>query len=146
MLHSWNNIIVHWKYFDLWNFFFLVVSEQNNIVQIISDINQLFLITISAELIKNWSNEFSNEILIKAIEISIENDKRNMKYICGILRNWSSSNLKTICDIDASMKKFTSGRNGTNVTQLASHKKIHNFDERPKYSNDELEKMLGVKK
>jgi DnaD/phage-associated family protein len=96
--------------------------------------------------IKNWNDEFTNEILIKAIKISIENDKRTMKYICGILRNWSSMNLKTISEIDASMKVHTSNRNATNVTQLNSHKKIHNFNERPKYSNDELEKKLGIKK
>jgi len=99
---------------------------------------------------KNWSNEFSYDLIIEAIKISVEQDKRNIKYINGILRNWSEKNLKTLDDVEKHTKNFASERklkivSKQNHTQKQSNK-FHNFSQRDQLTKDELEKKLGIKK
>jgi len=97
--------------------------------------------------LKSWLDEFSPGILLLALEISVESGVRTMKYLEGILRNWLSKNLKTIEDIKTDQLKFDKKSNtqGGKVINLKPNG-FHNFDQRDKYSNDELEKKLGIRK
>ena len=97
--------------------------------------------------LKSWLDEFSPGVLLLALEISVESGVRTMKYLEGILRNWVSKNLKTIENIKADQLEFDKKNNtqGGKVINLKPNK-FHDFNQRKKYTNDELEKKLGIRK
>jgi len=95
-------------------------------------------------LIKSWLNEFSEEIILKALVVSVEAGKRSIQYFEGVLKNWLKNNLKTVEAIETHQKNFSIKRI-TPAKGQTTQNKFHNFDQREKYSNDELERKLGIK-
>jgi len=96
------------------------------------------------ELIKSWLNEFSEEIILKALVVSVEAGKRSIQYFEGVLKNWLKNNLKTVEAIETHQRNFSVKRI-TPAKGQTTQNKFHNFDQREKYSNDELERKLGIK-
>jgi DnaD/phage-associated family protein len=60
----------------------------------------------------SWLTDFNNrhEILIKAMEITLERNKRSWSYTESILKDWDSHNAKTLKDIEAFEKNKFNGR------------------------------------
>ena len=77
----------------------------NNINNNISSSNYLekqFVRTISPleyEKINRWEETFTDDIINYAIDIAVLNNKKSFSYIEGILRNWKTSNYKTLKEI-----------------------------------------------
>lgn len=46
-----------------------------------------------------WEETFTNDIINYAIDIAVLNNKKSFNYIDGILRNWKTSNYKTLQEI-----------------------------------------------
>lgn len=70
-------------------------KEQDDVVEICNLIEKNFNRTISPieyEKIQAWLEDFDKEILIKAINESVFNNKKTFSYINGILRNWKTNN------------------------------------------------------
>ena len=48
----------------------------------------------------SYQDDLSEEMIIKAIEIASERNKKNLSYIKGILNSWISKGYKTLADIE----------------------------------------------
>ena len=55
----------------------------------------------------SYQEDLSKEMIIKAIEIASERNKKNLSYIKGILNSWISKNYKTLADIKNESKTET---------------------------------------
>jgi DnaD/phage-associated family protein len=87
---------------------------------------------------------FSMDIILKACETAVKRNIIKFAYIDSILNSWKDANVQTIEDIPKIEKPLKR-------TQAKSKKypanKFHNFEQRTsRYSNAELEKILGIKK
>lgn len=51
------------------------------------------------QLINNWLNIYTDELIINAIEISCKNNKKNLGYVEGILNNWKTAGIKNASEI-----------------------------------------------
>lgn len=72
-----------------------IEKEQDDVVEICNLIEKNFNRTISPieyEKIQAWLEDFDKDILIKAINESVFNNKKTFSYINGILRNWKTNN------------------------------------------------------
>ncbi|MBI9013620.1 MAG: DnaD domain protein [Clostridiales bacterium] len=96
------------------------------------------------ELIKSWLDEFTEEVVLKALVVSVEAGKRSIQYFEGVLKNWLKNDLKTVEAIETHQRNFSVKRIPPAKGQTTQNK-FHNFDQREKYSNDELERKLGIK-
>lgn len=56
---------------------------------------------IEAERLESWLDDMDADVIIAAIEEAVVYNRRNIKYIEGILNNWLSSNVKTMLELDA---------------------------------------------
>ncbi|PHG57522.1 DnaD domain-containing protein, partial [Bacillus wiedmannii] len=63
-----------------------------------------------ADGIHAWVDDLNAELVIKAMEIALEKNTRNMNYVNTILRDWHLKGLKTIMDVEAADKAFRTQR------------------------------------
>lgn len=91
--------------------------------------NNIGLITpYVSELLQDFLKEMSSEVIIYAMQISVEADKRNIKYIKAILNNWSKKGINTLVEA----KKECKVKN----TTKSNH-------ETREYSNDVYESLYA---
>lgn len=74
--------------------------------------------------LKNYEKEFSNELIIYAMKIAIEQDRKTIKYLEGILNNWRKKSIKTIEEAQKENERYkkeneknNAKKNKTNFTQ-----------------------------
>ncbi|WP_432405795.1 DnaD domain-containing protein [Wukongibacter sp. M2B1] len=98
--------------------------------------------------IDKW--EFSLDMILKACENSKKTSNPSINYINSILLAWKNDGLKTPEEADVrNEERKASNSKIKKSTGKTSNKnnKFNNFEQRAvKYSNDELEKILGIKK
>lgn len=81
-----------------------VVNKGDSCVDGLSEIidfynNNIGLITpYGAEILEDYLQEMSSELIIYAMQISVEANKRNIKYIKAILNNWQKAGIKTLIE------------------------------------------------
>lgn len=63
-----------------------------------------------ADGIHAWIDDLNAELVVKAMEIALEKNTRNMNYVNTILRDWHLKGLKTIMDVEAADKAFRTQR------------------------------------
>lgn len=71
-----------------------------------------------AEEIDKWVQDLNTELVVKAMQITLENNKRSWSYVKGILKDWHSKNFTTGKDVEAAQAAFrrqqqTKQRTGT---------------------------------
>ncbi|MCH4891208.1 DnaD domain protein [Acidaminobacter sp. JC074] len=101
------------------------------------------------EELKSWLDHFPSEVILHALKTAVENGAGNIKYINGILRNWLNKNLLTMDAVNADQRNFEAAKqkgSESKVVDMKAKNKFHNFDQRDKLSNDELERKLGIRK
>jgi DnaD/phage-associated family protein len=100
-----------------------------------------------ADQLIEWMNEFDADIIILALQKCVENDARKISYCNSILGDWSKKNLRSLDAINASERNFKSKgvTKAINKTQGPKNK-FHDFNQRPKFSDSELEEKLGIKR
>lgn len=52
----------------------------------------------TSKILEDFTDELGEELVIYAMQISIENNKRTISYIKAILNNWSKANIKTLAE------------------------------------------------
>ena len=104
-------------------------EEENSKEDIINYYNNNIhnITQIELEKIENWEKEFTDDIIKEAINIAVMNNKRNMGYINGTLRNWKDKGIKTLQDI----------RNEKKDDEPFDYEMIENFDK-------ELNELYGI--
>lgn len=63
-----------------------------------------------ADGIHAWIDDLNAELVIKAMEITLEKNNRNMSYVNTILRDWHLRGFRTITDVEAADKAFRTQR------------------------------------
>ncbi|WP_144505444.1 DnaD domain-containing protein [Bacillus mycoides] len=63
-----------------------------------------------ADGIHAWIDDLNAELVVKAMEIALEKNTRNMNYVNTILRDWHLKGLKTVADVEAADKAFRAQR------------------------------------
>ncbi|MFS1511862.1 DnaD domain protein [Chengkuizengella sp. SCS-71B] len=66
-----------------------------------------------------WLDDFNGDhrVIIQAIKIAVDRNKRNMGFIKGILKEWYSKNARTLEDCEALQKEFENKKNNRNQQQ-----------------------------
>ncbi|WP_242477680.1 DnaD domain-containing protein, partial [Bacillus cereus] len=52
------------------------------------------------EEINQWIDELNQSLVVEAMKITLENNKRNWSYTKGILKDWHQQGFKTIQDVE----------------------------------------------
>ena len=50
--------------------------------------------------------DLSEELVLKALQIAFENNKRTVAYVKGILRGWHGKGFTKVCEVEADTAKF----------------------------------------
>ena len=85
-------------------------NKEDNIEETCKYLESNFGRTISPleyEKVKDWLLSFDIEMVKKAIELSVFNNKKNFSYINGILKNWKTNNIKTLDETMIEKKQDT---------------------------------------
>ncbi|PEN51099.1 DnaD domain-containing protein [Bacillus wiedmannii] len=69
-----------------------------------------FITPFIADGINHWIDDLNAELVVKAMEIALEKNTRNMNYVNTILRDWHLKGLKTVADVEAADKEFRAQR------------------------------------
>ncbi|MEI4622102.1 DnaD domain-containing protein [Bacillus cereus] len=76
-----------------------------------------------AEGILAWVDDLNAELVIKAMEIALEKNTRNMSYVNSILRDWHVKGFKTVTDVEVADKEFRAKRT-TQVNQQPAQQPV----------------------
>lgn len=98
---------------------------------------------IEAERLSKWLDDMEADVIMAAIEEAVVYNRRNIKYIEGILNNWLSSNVKTKLDLDAYKrdwqdKKQKSGQASSGLNKTTDFGKF----EQHEISEEQLESLF----
>ncbi|ACK88950.1 DnaA analog, DnaD domain protein [Bacillus cereus AH820] len=63
-----------------------------------------------ADGIHGWIDDLNAELVVKAMQIALEKNTRNMNYVNTILRDWHLKGLKTVADVEAADQAFRAQR------------------------------------
>lgn len=86
----------------------VVVDEQvDPISKVIRTYEQVFGLAnaINIQTIQYWCQDLSPELVIKALEITSNNNARSFKYTEAILRDWEKRGIQTVEDVEALEKQ-----------------------------------------
>jgi len=102
------------------------------------------------EIIDIWLDDFKLEMdfIVKVLtDTSKKTSNINMNYMHKAIETLFKQQITTIPDYENHLanRSKSASTNKTTKKQPATNK-FHNFNQREKYSNDELEKKLGIKK
>ncbi|MEN1936495.1 DnaD domain protein [Paenibacillus sp. 102] len=59
-----------------------------------------------AKELSEWITDLSEELVLKALQIAYENNKRTLAYVKGILRDWHGKGYKSLCEVEEAAVKF----------------------------------------
>ncbi|MDA2461126.1 DnaD domain-containing protein [Bacillus cereus group sp. MYBK65-1] len=105
------------------------------------------------EEINQWIDELNQSLIVEAMKITLENNKRNWSYTKGILKDWHQQGFKTIQDVEVAQASFRrqqqskkrTGKGYANRTEvvpdwLHQQKEIKPVQQQPQQaSNEDLE-------
>ncbi|MGQ0420600.1 DnaD domain protein, partial [Bacillus sp. HC-Mk] len=60
----------------------------------------------AVEELSAWMEDLSEELVLKALQIAFENNKRTIAYVKGILRGWHGKGFTKVCEVEADTAKF----------------------------------------
>lgn len=78
----------------------------------------------TAKLLEDYTEELGQELVIYALQISIENNKRTISYIKAILNNWSNANIKTLEEAKKENKKKFEKKDNSKLIKSEDIKEI----------------------
>ena len=69
-----------------------------------------FLNPYGLKILESYAKDLSSELVIYAMQISVENNKKTISYIKAILNNWAKANIRTLEDAKRENKSKTTNR------------------------------------
>lgn len=60
----------------------------------------------TVEELSAWMDDLSEELVLKALQIAFENNKRTVAYVKGILRGWHGKGFTKVCEVEADTTQF----------------------------------------
>lgn len=79
----------------------------------------------------NWNNDYNgqSDILIYAMKIALDRNKKNMGFVKFLLKSWKDKGAKTLTDVQALETEWNGGgRSGTNKQTSNSEADKYNFN------------------
>ncbi|PEB41908.1 DnaD domain-containing protein [Bacillus pseudomycoides] len=64
------------------------------------------LSSYAAEELSGWMADLSEELVLKALQIAFENNKRTLAYVKGILRDWHGKGYTKVIEVEEAAAKF----------------------------------------
>lgn len=99
--------------------------------------NNIGLITpYGIEVLKDFTTEMSEDLIILAMKKAVEANKRTIQYIKGILNNWSKKGIKTILEAEQEDIKFRK------IEETIKETKEESEEERIQRETKELEEAM----
>ena len=80
-------------------------SLSSEIFKLIESNNIAVLTDFTASEVDYMINDTSEELVLQAVKIAVENNARNLKYIKSIIRNWHNKGYKTVDQVNAAEKQ-----------------------------------------
>jgi len=74
------------------------------------------------EKLKSYIEDFTTDLIIKAMELAVDNNKRTIRYVEGILNKWQQKGIKTVEAAELESKKFKEEMLKNNKKQNKSYK------------------------
>ena len=65
--------------------------------------------------LESYLEDLSEDMIIRAIELASEQNKRSLAYIKGILNSWIRKNYKTLADVDNEKQQTQTSQASTNI-------------------------------
>ena len=98
---------------------------------------------LEAERLSKWLDDMDADVIIAAIEEAIVYNKRSMKYIEGILRNWHSNNIRTKLDLEAYRRdwedrKQSEGQASRDLNKTVDFARFEHHE----YTDEQLESLF----
>lgn len=90
-----------------------------------------FLNPYGLKILESYVEDMSSKLVIYAMQIAVENNKKTISYIKAILNNWAKANIKTLEEAKRENKK-----------KVSNDKQI----EKRKYTEDEFESLYANNK
>ncbi|MEY8350809.1 DnaD domain protein [Bacillus cereus] len=60
----------------------------------------------AVEILSEWMGKLSEELVLKALQIAYENNKRTLAYVKGILRDWHGKGYTKLSEVEEAAVKF----------------------------------------
>ncbi len=97
----------------------------------------------TVEELNAWMNDLSEELVLKALQISYENKNRKMAYVKGILRGWHGKGFTKVCEVEADAANFR--KKGSSVSTGETEEFLARCEEWEKNtpSEEELQRFLA---
>lgn len=83
----------------------------------------------TAELLFSYLDNMEYQLIIKAIKIASINNKRNARYIQGILNDWNRKGIKTVLDAENEQNDFNKQNNKEETDEEKKQRKIKELEE-----------------
>lgn len=81
------------------------------------------------ESVQKWMEEgFESQVIIKALKIAVESNRRDIKYLNGIFKNWRARNTKTLASVEAEEKSWNSRKQNSNKTKGIPNPHVYDDD------------------
>lgn len=81
------------------------------------------------ESVQKWMEEgFDSQVIIKALKIAVESNRRDIKYLNGIFKNWRARNTKTLASVEAEEKAWNSRKQNSNKTKGIPNPHVYDDD------------------
>ncbi|MCJ0600037.1 DnaD domain-containing protein [Enterococcus cecorum] len=125
----------------------VVVDEQvDPISKAIRTYEQVFGLasSINIQNIQYWCQDLSPELVIKALEITSNNNARSFKYTEAILRDWEKRGIQTVEDVEALEKQREVQRQEKQKTKFYGNRRIEEVPDHFKTSPKEVKNPEGV--
>ncbi|PHC35822.1 hypothetical protein COF01_18315 [Bacillus pseudomycoides] len=99
------------------------------------------LSSYAAEELSEWMADLSEELVLKALQIAFENNKRTLAYVKGILRDWHGKGYTKVSEVEEAAVKF---RKKESTALYETEKFLEECEEWEKNvpSEEELQKFL----
>ncbi|PGE95410.1 hypothetical protein COF51_19055 [Bacillus pseudomycoides] len=116
-------------------------TEQGGGVFMFYEQNFGSLSSYAAEELSEWMADLSEELVLKALQIAFENNKRTLAYVKGILRDWHGKGYTKVIEVEEAAAKF---RKKESTAMHETEKFLEECEEWEKNvpSEEELQKFL----
>lgn len=106
-------------------------SCDDGLLEIIDFYNQNvgMLTPYGMELFQDFLKEMNFDVIIYAMKLSVEADKRNIKYIKAILNNWSKAGIKNLNEAQKENQKFKENKQNAICEETEEEKKARKIKE-----------------
>lgn len=124
----------------------VVVDKQvDPISKVIRTYEQVFGLasSINIQTIQYWCQDLSPELVIKALEITSNNNARSFKYTEAILRDWEKRGIQTVEDVEA-LEKQREVQQEKQKTKFYGNRRIEEVPDHFKNPPQEVKNPEGV--